>query len=397
MLLKAWLQQYRLPCCVFVLLFSVALSLGVALMAQERALKQSSAKVADHFELIIGAPGAKVDPILNTVFLQPGLLKTLPNNMWQSLFDEQRLQWFAPIVLGDSYQGQSIIGTTQALIDSLYGKQPPFAEMHNAYVGSNVNLNIGEEFHPQHGHHEEAQEHHLHYLVQGKLPATGTPWDNAILVPVEATWDIHGLGDGHHEHDEHQHEDEKLGEFDRHDNLKPVSAFVLEPRSIAAAYGLRSDFNTQESQAVFPAEVMVMLYALMGDARALMSYITLICELLVMLALVFSSVALFALFKREFAILRTIGATRGYLLLSVWLFMFTLMGAGTLLGLLFAHIEVQWISDLLSTQVKFVINANLALQDHLFAGILLLIASACALLPALLVYRMSNEKLMQSI
>jgi len=394
MLLKAWLQQYRLPCTVFVLLFSVALSLGVALMAQERALKQSSANVADHFELIIGAPGAKVDLILNTVFLQPGLLKTLPSSIWQSLFDEQRLQWFAPIVLGDSYRGLPIIGTTQALIDSLYGKQPPFAQIHNAHVGNNVNLTIGEEFHPQHGQHDDAHEHHLHYQVQGRLPATGTPWDNAILVPVEATWDIHGLGDGHHGH---QHEAQTLGEFDHHDNVKPVSAFVLKPRSIAAAYGLRSDFNTQQSQAVFPAEVMVMLYALMGDARALMSYITLICELLVMLALVFSSVALFALFKREFAILRTIGATRGYLLLSVWLFMFTLMGAGTLLGLLLAHIEVQWISDLLSTQVQFVINAELALQDHLFAGTLLLIASACALLPALLVYHMSNERLMQSI
>ena len=434
MLLKAWYRQYTLPCIIFIVLFSIALSLGIALLSQERAIKQSSANVSDQFDLIIGAPGSKVDLVLNTAFLKTGLLETVPTHIWHELLDDQRVKWFAPIVFGDGYHGAPIIGTTQALLTALYGEQENFPTIDSAFIGANVALGLGDIFQPQHGmienagdsDDEEDEDHHVHhvdYKVAKKLPITGTPWDNAILVPVEASWQIHGMGNGHaeEEHEDHEkhitqhhddvdhneneeeehHHDEhdplNLGVFDEHDTFKPVSAFIVKPNSIASAYGLRSDFSNNETQAVFPGEVMVMLYALMGDARTLMSQITLICEGLVMLSLVFAIAALFALFKREFAILRTIGATRNYLLLSVWLFVLSLMAIGLLLGMLLATLEVQWISTLLSDKAQFSINATLQAKDGLFALAVLAVGSIMALLPALFVYRVSNEKLMQSI
>ncbi|MFT6924843.1 MAG: putative ABC transport system permease protein [Psychromonas sp.] len=410
MLLKAWYRQYTLPCVIFVVLFSVALSLGVALLSQERAIKQSSANVSDQFDLIIGAPGSKIDLVLNTAFLKTGFLETVPTHVWHDLLDDQRIKWFAPIVFGDGYNGSPIVGTTQALVSSLYGEQGNFPTIHSAFIGANVDLSLGDVFQAQHGmieesadsddDEEEGHSHHSDYKVAKKLPVTGTPWDNAILVPVEASWQIHGLGNGHADHDEAEHNQNELinfGVFDQQDAFKPVSAFIVKPNSIASAYGLRSDFSNNETQGVFPAEVMVMLYALMGDARALMSQITLICEGLVMLSLVFGIAALFALFKREFAILRTIGATRNYLLLSVWLFVFSLMTIGLLLGMLLASVEVQWISNILSDKAQFNINATLQAKDWLFALAVLGVGSVMALLPALFVYRVSNEKLMQSI
>jgi len=433
MLLKAWYRQYTLPCIIFIVLFSIALSLGIALLSQERAIKQSSANVSDQFDLIIGAPGSKVDLVLNTAFLKAGFLETVPTHIWHELLDDQRVKWFAPIVFGDGYHGAPIIGTTQALLTALYGEQENFPTIDSAFIGANVALGLGDIFQPQHGmienagdsDDEEDEDHHVHhvdYKVAKKLPITGTPWDNAILVPVEASWQIHGMGNGHaeEEHEDHEkhitqhhddvdhneneeehHHDEhdplNLGVFDEHDTFKPVSAFIVKPNSIASAYGLRSDFSNNETQAVFPGEVMVMLYALMGDARTLMSQITLICEGLVMLSLVFAIAALFALFKREFAILRTIGATRNYLLLSVWLFVLSLMAIGLLLGMLLATLEVQWISTLLSDKAQFSINATLQAKDGLFALAVLAVGSIMALLPALFVYRVSNEKLMQSI
>jgi len=434
MLLKAWYRQYTLPCIIFIVLFSIALSLGIALLSQERAIKQSSANVSDQFDLIIGAPGSKVDLVLNTAFLKTGFLETVPTHIWHELLDDQRVKWFAPIVFGDGYHGAPIIGTTQALLTALYGEQENFPTIDSAFIGANVALGLGDIFQPQHGmienagdsDDEEDEDHHVHhvdYKVAKKLPITGTPWDNAILVPVEASWQIHGMGNGHaeEEHEDHEkhitqhhddvdhneneeeehHHDEhdplNLGVFDEHDTFKPVSAFIVKPNSIASAYGLRSDFSNNETQAVFPGEVMVMLYALMGDARTLMSQITLICEGLVMLSLVFAIAALFALFKREFAILRTIGATRNYLLLSVWLFVLSLMAIGLLLGMLLATLEVQWISTLLSDKAQFSINATLQAKDGLFALAVLAVGSIMALLPALFVYRVSNEKLMQSI
>lgn len=423
-LLKAWYRQYTLPCLIFIILFSVALSFGVALLSQERAIKQSTANVSDKFDLIIGAPGSKVDLVLNTVFLKSGFLETVPSSVWHELLDDKRVKWFAPIVFGDGYNGNPIVGTTHTLIASLYGETENFPSIHSAFIGANVNLQVGDIFQPQHGMLEtlegdktEHHSHHVDYTVAVKLPATGTPWDNAILVPVEASWKIHGLGDGHADHDEHGHSDEHpahhehghtdehqkdhgaihFGSFDQNDLFKPVSAFVVKPATIASAYGLRSDFSNNETQGVFPGEVMVMLYTLMGDARALMSQITFICEALVMLSLVFGIAALFALFRREFAILRTTGATRNYLLLSVWLFVLSLMSLGLLVGMLLAAIEIQWISEILSSEAQFNIKATLDTTDWLFALAILGLGSVLALLPALFVYRVSNEKLMQSI
>ena len=127
----------------------------------------------------------------------------------------------------------------------------------------------GDVFQPQHGMIEDAGDsddeedkdhhsHHVDYKVAKKLPATGTPWDNVILVPVEASWQIHGMGNGHadeeheehhhdnadhdenEEHEEHHHNDADhdghesiaFGVFDEHDAFKPVSAFIVKPSSV---------------------------------------------------------------------------------------------------------------------------------------------------------------------
>ncbi len=33
----------------------------------------------------------------------------------------------------------------------------------------------------------------------GRLKPTGTPWDRAIITPIEYNWMVHGLGTGHAE------------------------------------------------------------------------------------------------------------------------------------------------------------------------------------------------------
>jgi len=46
---------------------------------------------------------------------------------------------------------------------------------------------------------DEARHRHdgVRYTVVGRLPRLGTPWDHAILVPIESVWETHGLGNGH--------------------------------------------------------------------------------------------------------------------------------------------------------------------------------------------------------
>ena len=57
-----------------VLLVALAVALGVAVSAQERALRQGSARAADAFDLSIGAPGSETQLVLSTVYLQPAAI-----------------------------------------------------------------------------------------------------------------------------------------------------------------------------------------------------------------------------------------------------------------------------------------------------------------------------------
>ena len=52
------LKAMRLGGLIAVGLIALAVALGVAVGAQERALRQASARAADDFPLVIGAPGS---------------------------------------------------------------------------------------------------------------------------------------------------------------------------------------------------------------------------------------------------------------------------------------------------------------------------------------------------
>ena len=64
-----------------------------------------------------------------------------------------------------------------------------------------------------------------------------------------------------------------------------VSAVVVRPRSVADAYRLRARYRAGETTAVFPAEVLVELYAPLGDVRDLLRLLTVLTQALVLLAI----------------------------------------------------------------------------------------------------------------
>jgi putative ABC transport system permease protein len=106
---------------------------------------------------------------------------------------------------------------------------------------------------------------HVHtefsYQVVGRLMPTGTAWDRAIIVPIEAVWEVHGL---------HAKE-----------NPPGVPAILIKPKTIADACKLRGEYRSDQTVAVFPGEVLTALYATLGDARQVMSIIALAAQALV--------------------------------------------------------------------------------------------------------------------
>ena len=80
-LVRALLRHYRWTNLCFVLLIGVSVGLGIAVLAQERALTHGTARVADKFDLVIAAPGSQMTAMLAAVFLRPAAVPLLDGHL----------------------------------------------------------------------------------------------------------------------------------------------------------------------------------------------------------------------------------------------------------------------------------------------------------------------------
>jgi putative ABC transport system permease protein len=382
-----------------VLLIALAVALGVAVSAQERALRKGSARAADRFDLVAGAPGSETQLVLTTVYLQPGALKLMDGAIVARLQDDPGVALAAPVVFGDVHGPWPVVGTTAGFA-GLAG--PPvegrmFAAAGEAVVGADVAMPPGSRFKPRHGrdhapdddNDDDARVHQgLEYEVVGRLPRQGSPWDRAILVPVESVWWLHGLSTGHTA-DAGVTDPRRLSVGERFDApaLAGVPAVVVRVGSVNDAYRLRGALRGAGLLAVFPAEVLVDLYATLGDARVLLSAIAVATQVLVVAAVLLAVFASLANRKGQLAVLRALGASRGYVFAAVWLHVTFMVLTGGCLGLVLGAGAAHGLSALLEARTGLVLPVALGSGEVAMVLALVLAGGALALIPAAITCR----------
>lgn len=391
-LVWAILRRHAVVSVTFVLLIALAVGIGAAITAQERALRSGSARAADKFDLIVGAPGSQIDLLLRVVFLQRGAVELLSGEAERKLLSDDRADFVAPIGFGDNYEGHPIIGTIPQFVLHLSGDKlvegRNFEAVTEAVIGHDADLRIGDVFHATHGEleaeeaGEEHEEHEAPITVVGRMAATGTPWDRAILTPIELTWMDHELGTGHGEGPV-----ARVGPPFDLDTVPGIPAAVIKPTKVAAAYGLRSEYRTSETTAFFPAEVLVQLYGLIGDVRVVMSGLAIATEVLLVAAILAGILMLMRLYRQRFAVLRALGASRTYVLAVAWTFSFGLIAVGSLLGLVVAAAFVGVVSSMFSQASGIAMSASIGWTEIWLALALAAIGAVLAVLPAALLYR----------
>ena len=401
-LVGAMLRRDVATSVAFVVLIALAVGLAAAITAQERALRRGSARAADKFDLIVAAPGSQTDLLLKVVFLRPGSVELIEGEALRRLMSETRAEFVAPIGFGDSYAGDPVVGTIPAFVAYLAGNALDgrvFAAIGEAVVGAQSPLAVGDSFTATHGHGAEAllgDRHGEALTVVGRLPATGSPWDRAVIVPIEFVWEVHGLGTGHGEAHESEgegpaHEDEEhhgpIGPPFDLANLPGIPAAVLKPASIPDAYGLRNAWRTTETTAFFPAEVLVELYELLGDMRVVMSALAMATEVLLIAAVLTGILILMRLYRQRFAVLRALGASRLYVFAVAWCFAFALIVAGSALGLAVAAGLTGIVSAVFESASGIALSGGIGLIEVGLAGVVSVIGALLAIAPAALVYR----------
>lgn len=395
--LMSMFHKQRLTLVLFTVLVAFAVALGVAVTSQERALRQGSARAADKFELLVGAPGSQYDLVLASVYLRLATMELLAPQVLAELLAEPEIEFAAPIAFGDTAgDGHPVVGSIAQFVTHLSGplaEGEMFAAHEEAVIGAEVPYRIGEFFKTLHGMPGAETEVHEHEIeVVGRMAVTNTPWDRAIIIPVEAIWETHGLPDGHLDDEvagdeEDQEHASPLGPPFDAEALPGVPAVVVKASNLAAAYGLRNKYRTAESQALFPAEILVQLYALMGDARGIAQWLAMATQTLVVAAVLSGLVVIQHLHTMRLAILRALGASRAYVFLTVWLYFTLLVAAGAVLGLILGYGTALIVSTYLSSLAGFGITAVLGQQEFVLVGVLLLIGGLLALVPAVALFR----------
>ena len=270
-------------------------------------------------------------------------------------------------------------------------------------VGANVPIGMGQIVYAAHDSLDAEEMLHQDSLtVVGRLARSNSAWDNVVVVPIEQVWLEHGLTGGHNEDhdtaddadhgDEQEHEHEHLATmrigppFDL-EQMAGVPAVVVKPTNVAAAYGLRTLYRTNSTQAVFPAEILVQLYAVLGDARAIMSFVALATQILVVAAILSGVMVILQLFRTRFAVLRALGATRGYVFLIAWAYVTILIVSGAVLGLVLGAGASYGVSFYLEQRSGIAVPVSLSWQELQFVVLLVVAGAGLAVLPAVAVYR----------
>lgn len=383
-LVRAMLWRFRWTNLLFVVLIGVSVGIGVGLLAQERGLRQGTARAAAPFDLVLAAPGSEVTMLLATVYLQPSDVPLLGGAIYDAVAHHPRVSLAAPIAFGDSVAGAPVVGTVPAFVEHLSGGLSAgrmFSTIDEAVAGALAPVALGDTFEPTHGLGDAADEG-AHagttYTVVGTMPRTGSPWDRAVLVPVESVWVVHGLASGHG-----PDWDGTIGPPFDEASFPGTPAILVRAEELWANYALRSEFTRDDLMAFFPGAVLAQLHNLLGDVRQAMSLLAIITQVLVTAGVLTGLVVLTRLSAQRLALLRAIGAPARFVFAVVWRYAATLIVAGAVLGGLMGFAAAEALSRIVTAETGILVTATLRWPEiHLIAAFVS-VTVLLALLPPL--------------
>ncbi len=368
-----------------VLAFAGSLSPAVSML--ERSIRSGMAQSADAFDLLVGAKGSAVDLVLGAVYLRPEPLSLLPYGTLEEVKAHGGVRWAAPLAFGDRWKDYPLAGTSSELV-TLGGKRPlasgrMFMNTEEAVVGAGVPLKEGDSFSPSHGSVAEAalddggrgaHAHDHSFRVVGKMPPTGTPWDRAVVVPIEALWKMHdsGAGEGR------------------------CSVVVVKPVTVADAYRLRGALNAEKTQAVFSGEVLTRLFGILEQMHDVMMLLAFGAQATAFAAALVSGFFAVAMRVKAMALLRALGASHAFIAVSVWLMVSGVLLAGCVLGLALGCIMASAASSFIQEETGVALAVSLSSGECLSALASALCGCLASLLPAWFACRKTAGEILRS-
>ncbi|MDX2033774.1 MAG: FtsX-like permease family protein [Blastocatellia bacterium] len=402
MIVRRSMRQYALSTLITALSIALGSGLVMAVFAIRTQAYRAFTGGEAGFDAVLGARGSQLQLVLNAVFHLETSPGNIPWTMYEQLRRDPRVTLAIPYAVGDSYRGFRIVGTTSNIFTEFEYSQGRkfqvepggrfFADgTREAVIGSFAaqanGLRVGATFNPYHGLiHDERQRHKDQYTVVGVLAPMNSPSDRVIWIPIDGVYRMSGhvlRGSGELFRPQ---EGEAIPE-----ESKEVSAVMLKLRDPQSGFQLDQTINKQGKAATLAwpvGRVMAELFDKLG-------WMNRILELVAWLVIVVAAGSILASIyntinerRREFAILRALGARRA----TVFAVIVTESAAIALLGSLGGYVVYAGILIATKAVVKAQTGVVLAvwqMETMLWLTPLVMIAVGmlAGLIPAYKAYR----------
>ena len=411
LIVRRSLRQHALSTCITVLSVALASGLVMAVFSVKQQTHEAFTGNSMGFDAVLGARGSQLQLVLNTVFHLETSPGNIPWTMFQAIQKDQRVKLAIPYAVGDNYLGFRIVGTSEELFTKFeyqdgkkFTPQPGGRAFDpnrreaviGSFVAQRTGLEIGSHFNPYHGiTFNEKDKHEVDYVVVGVLEPTNTPSDRVVWIPIDGLWKM----PGHIRRVNGKEIENKAGE-DIPDEEKEISAVMLKFNSPMAGVALDQMINKQGKVATlaWPIErVMLDLFDKIGwldKVLALVAYLVVVVAAGSILASIYNTMNER---RREFAILRALGARRATVFSAIILESGSIAALGSLFGFLVYAAILTGASIVVRAQTGVVLNvfhsAKVDLTNTLSISILILapvgmilVGSLAGIVPALKAY-----------
>lgn len=413
----SYLKKSPLNTGLNILLLALGIATITILLLFNHQFRNNLIQNAEGIDLVVGAKGSPIQLILSSIYHIDSPTGNISLKEVQGIINHPMVAEAIPLALGDNYQGYRIVGTEHSYL-TMYEANIEKGEfwtyskevVAGAKAANKLQLSVGDTIISSHGVIEDGSAHEDEPLIiVGILEETNSVLDQLLLTSVESVWDVHEHDEEHEEHDEHDHEEgdehdhhheeheehrmevstEPFG-FIKSDNLeKELTSLLITYNSPLAGVMFPRFVNGQtDMQAAAPGFEITRLLSLLGigfDVLQVFGFILILASMLGVFIALYNAMKER---KYDLAVMRTLGGSRVVLMSQTLLEGILLVLSGSLLGILFAHLGIAYLSGTYQQAEQFNINAWIILPEELIIlGGALVLGVLSALVPAIIAYR----------
>ncbi|WP_019638497.1 ABC transporter permease [Paenibacillus fonticola] len=406
----------------------------VLLLSLSRAsVEQGAQKGYGPFDVVVGAQGSQTQLVLNTFYHIGAPVGNIPAHTMEAVLEDSNVDKAYAMTTGDNYNGFPIVGIDPQYFLTRYGDQKlkngslyrsTGEVVVGAYVARTLGLQVGDTFTGAHGlvegahhtgeagedgnkeaslhgdeeldelgtdaghgderpevHPAEHDEHHdehesFTYTITGILPDLHTPDDRAVFTTLDYAWAVHGETSGDRE----------------------ITAILVKPATLLGAHGLKTKLDEMNQvQAVYTSKAVADVVNLVDRGSEIIEFVTLLCVILAAVSILLSLVAAVNERTKDVGLLRLLGKSKGYVLMTLVGEGFLVTVAGLLLGIVAGHVTAYFLKDALFSYAGIQIDPFQWSGDHLYIAFgAVAIGLLAALGPALRLYRMDSLSLFKA-